>query len=335
MSTRGADGRWLTVQLSEGYVQAVGMESKTLIEASTITLSDSDSDGVTDTFTCTTVALTTETNTDNIAVYFSTADRLDNEGATDAWRIEPVTITINPGGTVTVRGRSWLVVKPISYEGVGNTHGVFSPIDPTVALNYVSTVSIYRRRTDGDGITTATSQAKLIWETFPFPNWGGCCGGTTMSYTGSSTDPASIAEAVARCGIRNSILGEVNPADSTYDATNLQWNSISWGICKPPDKVTVRYFSGFPLTDRQMNKQYQTIVARLAAAELAERICACDIANRELFKWQFDHALASGMANERYNVSQNDLDNPIGTKSGHIYAWKNINLLRQSIGIPL
>ncbi len=60
-----------------------------------------------------------------------------------------------------------------------------------------------------------------------------------------------------------------------------------------------------------------------AAAELARPICACDSANKELYRWQFDLATATSEA-EQYQLDLTDLANPIGTRRGHVAAWKQI-----------
>lgn len=315
------DGRWMTVNATEGKIQAVGQETLTLIGTATITYSDADGDGLSDTFTATTVATTTETDSDDIDVYFGSADRLDNESANDNWKIAPVQKTINGNGTVTVRGRAWLLVKPILYEGLAATQG--SPIDPTVAANFVTSVEVYRHYTNPDGTTVDTSQAVLIWETAAYPNFAQCCGGTVVSLT-NTTDPASYYQAVARAGIRNAETGELNPAAASYDATNAVWSAVTWGLCVPPDRVRTRYKAGQPLVRGEMTRQLQTIVARLACAELVVRPTACDVANREFYRWQFDLARAAGNNDEQYRISNQDLNNPLGTRAGQVQAWKYV-----------
>ena len=327
MSNRGSDGRWLTVRLKEGHTQEVGVETLTLIEDSTVSFSDSDGDGVNDTFTLTTIATTTETDKSKIAVYFKAADRLDSDSVGDSWRILPVKVTINGNGTVTVKGKSWLLVKPIEYEGVDVVG-----LDPATMTKFVTSLEVYRRWTNGGGNTTATSQAVLTWETFPYPHWAyPCC--DAAIYSDGTTDPASIADSIARCGIRDSTLGIVNPAKAVYDSSSGLWNAVSWGVAKPPDKVTVRYLSGWPLVNGEMDRKWQIVVARLAAAELAGKICACDTANRELYRWQFDLARSAGVNDEQYSISQNDLDNPLGTRAGQVAAWKVAKNERILIGV--
>ena len=138
----GADWRWLTVPAGEGYVQAAGVESLTLLGTPVLAYSDPDGDGLSDTWTLT--IATSITDISQIAVYYAAADRLSSAPAGDDWRILPVTITI-AGGVATIRGRSWQVVKPILYEGF-----VSDKLDPNPApltTTFVATLDVYSRTT--------------------------------------------------------------------------------------------------------------------------------------------------------------------------------------------
>lgn len=316
--------RWLNVQLPDGgYVQALGVEAKTHLGDAVVTLSDEDGDGVSETFTTAAVA-TTETDTDNIAVYFITADRLDDD--LDRWRIEPVQVTIS-GGSVIIKGKAWQIVKPIQYEGVDE-----DSLDPATAGVLAASLAIYTRKTNPDGATASTSQAKLIWETEPYPAWAVCCGSDTAF--DDELDPAALATATARAGIRDARTGLVYFGRATYNATVGQWQAVDWGLCRPPDRVTLRYLAGYACTRGEMDKRFQVAVARLAAAELARPICACDRANRELYRWQYDLAQSSGNDDEAYGFSpEADLNNPFGTRRGHVHAWKFVQSHRLSTGM--
>lgn len=328
-------GRWLGLKLDERKVQEVGIEATSTVEVNVaVTYSDSDGDGLEDTFTLTTAGTTTETDEDKIAVYFNSADRLDNEGIGDEWRILPVQITINGDGTVTVRGRKWLLARPIKYEGVG-TDGQFGTLDPDTAANFATTLDVVRRYTQTTGTGVSTSQGVLYWETKPQLNLAYCCGcdGDTPDVVDDETDPASYWEAIARVGIRNAEMGFLTPGAAVYDSTNAVWTSTSWGLCRPPDRILVRYLAGEPLVDGEMDRELQRVVARLACAEAASRITACDTANREFYRWQLDAAMVEG--HDRLQVSPGDLDNPLGTRAGHIYAWRYIEKHRILGGIAV
>ena len=331
----GSDGRWLDIQLTEGEVRAVGVETVASISTGVaVTYADTDGDGIDDTFTVT--AATTITDTSQIAVYFSSGDRFNGWGKTTAlspfWRLLPVQISIS-GGTVTVRGPKQLCVKPIKYEGAVNIGA--NGLDPGTAGNFVTTLDIYRRYTATDGNTVSTSQAVITWETRPSHGWWCCCSGCTGvsdPYSGSPYDIAATANAVARVGIRDSRHGLITAAQESYDATTGIWSNLDWSVCSTPDRVTVRYLAGFPLaSDGQMQEPYRTIVARMAAAELSRPVCGCDSANRELYRWQFEVS-QTARGDELFAISPEDLANPFGTRRGHIYAWKYVRKLQQTPG---
>lgn len=324
-------GQFISVQLPRGQVQAIGVESLTLIGNANVARTDADGDGLAESFSVT--IATTETDPLKIAAYFTSTDRLDSEPVGDRWRVQPVSVTIS-GGNAVIRGKSWLVVRPILYEGV-DVSDTGNNIDPTVAANFATQLAVYVRTTNPNGETVSTSQAVLEWETEPAHGWWCCCGcQSSSSLTGGYTDPASYAQAVARAGIRDAELGVVIPDAAVRNATTGVWSSLSWNTCREPDRARVRYLAGVALdANGQMNARWAKIVARLAAAELAERLCACDIANKELYRWQFDLARSAGANDESYQMSESDLDNPFGTARGHVQAWREVRNLRRVLGI--
>jgi hypothetical protein len=134
-------------------------------------------------------------------------------------------------------------------------------------------------------------------------------------------------------GIRDARHGLLTPAEAAYDSTTQTWSSLDWSVCAEPDRVSLRYLAGWPLgSDGQMQEPYRTIVARLAAAELSRPVCGCDAANRELYHWQFDIS-QTARGDELFGISQENLNNPIGTRRGHIQAWKFIMDQQQLTGI--
>jgi hypothetical protein len=135
--------------------------------------------------------------------------------------------------------------------------------------------------------------------------------------------------------ISDSRRGIVRYGAATYDATTDTWYSDNAGSCWPPQRMTISYLAGVPLVGNQMDPKWATIVARLAAAELARPVCACESANRELYRWQVDLARTGGNNDEQFGaISQTDLDNPLGgTRRGHIYAWRQIQHLRSMRGL--
>lgn len=321
-----ADGRWQNVRLSEGHIRNVGVETYELISGGlAVTYSDADGDNVEETFTVT--FATSVSDVDQLGLYFAEADRLDGEGVSERYRINPITIKL-ASGTATVKGRSWLLAPPIKYEGFAYDG---SGLDPAAVANKVTTIDVYRRYADPTGTTTGTSQAMLIWESEPYPPWAVCCGSTGLTFEDGRRDPAAEAYAIGRVQVRNAKLGEVGIGRATYDADTGQWNANEWGTYRQPDRVTIRYEAGVkidgvesPALQSVRKGDWDLIVARLACAEMPRRQFACEQANQEIYRWQFDLARASGANDEQYRISDSDLNNPLGTSAGAVYAWRQI-----------
>lgn len=318
-------GHWTSVETTEKYVLALGVETRAAIQAN-VAVVYSDPDGDTINELATLSIATTVTDPDQIEVYFDSTDRFDGSsipatgdiGDAGRFRIAPLTVRIS-GGTATIRGPSWLFVKPANQELGEN-------LDPADATNFATTVDIYRRYTDPDGTTTDTAQASLIWESAPCGDYWWCCG---------ATDPAALGQAIARAGIRDSRRGLVSLGPSAYDTAAATWAAAACGTPGyAPDRVTVRYRAGIALSGGITAEPWRTIVARLAMAELSERLCACATANRELARWQFDLARSSGANDEAYGaVSAADLDGPFGTRRGQVEAWKAVKNTRVIPGV--
>lgn len=336
----GADatGRWIAPRLpGAGYIQAIGVETLTLVgtvsvAGATLVFTDADGDGLYDTFIAT--IATAEDEPEKIAIYFAAADRLDGEGVGERWRIQPVSVAIS-GGTATIRGRLWLLVRPVLYQGVSPQPK--DPGDITATGPYAQSLQVYTRTTDPNGETATTSQATLVWETSPCHGWWCCCGGcTSPTYdpANSPGDPAAVAYGVSRAGLRDARLGIVGIGEAIRDATTGVWSAVPWGACREPDRFSVRLLAGYPLEDGYVDRKLQVVVARLAMAELGRGVSACDTANRELFRWQMDLSRSAGNNDQVFGfITREQLNNPLGTRRGHLFAWNQIRNLRLTPGM--
>lgn len=311
-------GGWVPITLEEGWVQNCGVETYALIHAGTaLVYTDEDGDGLKETFTIT--QATSVTDPDEIAVYFAAADRLDEDDAlSPRWRIEPVRVTIS-AGIATIKGKRWLVVRPVLYQVKS------SSIDPAIDANFITTCDVYHHYTATTGLdATQDSQSALIWESRPC-NW--------CNNVANSSDPASEGWLAGRCGIRDSYNGIVVPAEAVYNPTTLTWAypGDCFSGCGEPDRVLIRYLAGYPLANGWMDKQFRTLTARLAAAELQRAICGAEVSNRSLAYWQFDVSRVNNT--EEYQISLESLNNPLGTRRGHIYAWQQMIGLARTVGL--
>lgn len=313
ISPADAAGHAAAVRLPDcAYVQALGTPVYTSIDdAAVVTYSDADGDGLNDTATWS--VSTTVTDAAQLGAYVPVAERPGLDTAlSEAWRIQPAQVTI-AGGVATFKAPAWIMVKPLRYEGVST-----QPLDPTASSNFLATVDVQRRAPDG------AQQATLIWEQLPYPSWA-------WGQPSGTTDPAALATASARVTIRDGRLGLVAPIEAIYDTTTGLWSQAWWNICdwRMPDRVVINAYAGYPLAGQQMDPLYATTVFRLALAELARPVCACDQANKERYEWQLDLARTGGNADEAFGaISAEDLSNPLGTRRGHVAAWRLIKRLR-------
>ena len=302
----GSDGRWLSVELPDGEIQAVGVETITLLGVETVLYADLDGDGLWDQAT---IQITdSDTPLDEIAVYVETADRSDGSDRSERWRIHP-SIATRSGTTVTIRLAAWQCVRPVLYEGA--LAGMLNGLEPTTQSNYLASVDVCRRRCDPSGTTVTTAQATLIWESAPYP-WCACP---------TSSDPAATAEAIARVGIRDARLGIVTPAQAVYDTTNATWASADcwgWWGCRPPDRVEVRYLAGRALVANAVASPWDRLIVGMACAMLARPLAGCVDTASMVNRWQTDVTRAAG--GETFQA-QPRANNPFGSRLGQIEAW--------------
>ena len=312
LSSADAKGRWLSVDLRNRRVRTIGAMTLTLIGNAAVTLSDLDSDGLDETFTIS--IATTVADPEQIAVYFTSADRYDGSAVSERWRVQPVSVTIS-GGTATIAGRAWTIVRPVLHEGVA-----VNALNPDTAGVLASSLAVYRRAVD------TTQQGEFLWETSPGAGCSDCDGDGTDD--NNALDPSAYTTLPARYIIRNAEIGTVAGEAAYYDATNAEWQANGWPVAYAPERARVHYVAGAAAENGQMSTRMKAIVARLAAAELARPICGCTVANRELARWQFDLAFSGGSENnETYQIGFADLENPFGTRRGQVWAWKQLQEL--------
>jgi hypothetical protein len=314
-------GRGL-LTLQEGKVRQVGTLAISQIGEGAADLSDSDHDGLDDTFT----ALISDSTTSpaDVRIYFAAADRYDDSQDLDYWEIRPVKVTRLNATTLQAVGRSWLLVKPYRYDGVGNPVG-YNPdltglnssgaLDPSDPDTYVANVAFYKRTISATGVATLTNDTA----------------GTITSYTLSAE-------------IGNHETGQVlvqpQPGQGIPCFCGCGWNwNWPWGFgifgfypsgqpcyTQPVQQVTISYEAGADIAN------WKTIITRLALAELMRAICACEDANKEVYRWQQDLArvgTSNGIGSgESFRVDTKALANFFGTRAGQVDAWRQVRNLR-------
>lgn len=317
----GGQGRWLNVQLPDAEILALGPAAETDNATELLTYSDEDSDGIYETATAT-ATVTSGTTADEVFARFLAVDC----GPVAPPEIVPRSIDV-VGTTATLIFWSYDLVRPIRYQGV-----TIQALDPgngaaPAATVCAPSIEVFRRRADPTGTTLNTAMAVLTWETTPFPWWAWCCSGA-----GDSGDPAAVAQAIARCVIRDAHNGIVAFGEASYDATTQQWQAVcDWTMCRPPDRITLRYQAGLALEGTEIASQARSVYANLASAELARGVCACDGANHAIYDAQKDLS-QTGATNDLY-AQPEDFTNPIGSRRGQIAAWRYLSDQQRLVGL--
>lgn len=283
----------------EGYIQALGAEVLTTLGTPAVTLTDEDGDGLLDTFTATLTTALTADPAGTLAVFVPESDRPPRQR--HDWQIKPATIsTALNGGVydVTVTGPSRLIVKPGKYEGIKPEPA--SVLDANDPANYLSTIAIVRRTVDADRIVS----------------------GITPASATLGTPTARILDA------KNGII-----------QLGALWCG-AWRDCQflytpqAPRKATIALLAGLPLqADGDLASDWQESVARLAAAEVTGVPCACDAANQWLGYWRTDISRVDPA--KEFAFKEQALNNPFGTRRGHIAAWNDIKHLGFARGLAL
>lgn len=301
-------GLGASIKYPYGHLITLGTEVLTLLESDvSVVTEDRDGDGLEETFS---VTFSTDIlDVSQFALFFNVDDR-NGDGPLDEYEVRPFTRVIMEAGEVTIEGGAWLLVRPIRYEGF-NTYGL-NPEDVGVLA---ATLDVYLRT------TACENQVNLIWNSTEHPCF--------------SLEPCPDVEAGAGSTtglvtIQHAEIGLLSSQYTVFNTNTNSWCSGTLDICQPfPQWMRVNALAGYRADAMgRMSRQWQEIVARLASAELVRVISGCEHACREIQRWQFDVSRAAGANDEQYAVSQEDLANPIGTRMGQVYAWRQVRNLR-------
>jgi len=324
--------QWPAVRTEEGYVRELGTRGLDFLGEAPVTFEDQDGDGLNETFVAILPLPVDQLLPlgDEVAVYFAAADRLGDEVG-ERWRVSPLKVRLDrDANTIVVSGRAWLLGRPALYQRFHTVALDDLSLDPGDSATFVQSLELYRCYTETEGTTLESAQAVLIWESSPGSDCVYACSG--LDFGSGYYDPAARAYAIGRAQVRHSRLGEVAFGAALYDEVSATWRRMF--VRRPPDRVLLRYYAGYD--GSSCAGRWDEVICRLAASELSATICECDKVNERLTRWQFDRArLASEVTDKAYMLSRDDLNNPLGTKAGAIYAWKRVKQLCLVRGISV
>lgn len=287
-------------------------------DAVTVTYSDPDGDGFNELATVT--AATSLTDACEIKVYFT------SKAGAQEWEIRPAKTKTVSGGSFTATFDSWQLINPDLWEALTTEVEGNRAISLTASV-YVSTVDVYREYTD-----FTEPSAEFSWE--PEPSRGlvfpcSSCGGSGCLACENTTQDGCL-------HVRDVERGIVVPTPATYDEDEASWQGASWTECREPDTVKIWYYAG-ELSERYLRGETHEplsdylahTIAMLATGRLERDICACNNAHVLARDWRKD--LAFSDETDSYQISEDDLDNPFGTKKGEVMAWKRVSRLSTQV----
>lgn len=291
------------VGLPFGYVHGGGILARAEIDpGAAVTRTDEDGDGVKETFTVS--VATALTDSEEIALYYTAADR-NNLPLGETWRIRPVNVAIS-GGTATITGHASLLVVPDKTLAVDPAE-----LNVTLDANYVTAVAVYRVYRDTTAAEATPNQGWAIWN--------------AVSQNPCTSTPC-VPSTRAICVDESFTEGRQVYVSYPDPSTCVHW--------RKPDRIRVKYLAGVPREQGRMARMYADAVAHLATAWLPADKCGCERSQRILHWWR---ALPNDDEREtgRRPVTFDEIMMPFGERRGAVYAWKLVRELKQHRAVSL
>ena len=309
-------GHFKSLKLRWGKFIEAGQRAISLVGTATtaggsLVYSDADGDGYSETATI--VLPTTLTDECEIKVYFA------GHAGDPAWEIRPARSKVIAGGNVTIVFWAWQLFSPALWETFTTTAG-FSAIPITTPGSYVASVLVYREYTD-----FTEESAQFFWEPIGVPVLCICseCGGE-----GSGCPACNFTTQDGCIHVRDLDNGIVVPQVAAYSGDTGSWEPSSLSVCRAPDLVRIWYRAGDRSQENiaesncdPLSNYWAKIIAELATARLSKPFCSCPAITARV---QYIQADLSFAGTESHMISENDLDNPFGTRRGEVMAWRKI-----------
>jgi hypothetical protein len=307
----GLDPRGDRKAIETNYAKVIspGVRAVTLIGTATtggssLVYTDEASDNFYETATVT--LPTTPTDPREIKAYFTGKD-----GEQD-WEIRvPRSVEIT-GGNVVMRFDSWLFIDPDLYEAYPPEAGL-DAIDVSTVSNFVTSVDVYREYTDSTAISAR------------FYRESSCtlCGGSGCATCARETQDGCF-------HARDPEVGIIVPTAGSYDATDAQWEQVSWTDGIEPDSLHIWYQAGEQgqkykksLTTDPLSDFWAQTIAWLATTRLERPLCGCtNVTN--LHTW-LTTDLSRNTQEQSFFNPEVMLRNPFGTMRGEMATWRRVH----------
>lgn len=283
-----------------GMVIEPGRRASTFIDSPAIVWVDNDGDTYTEIAQVT--FATTVTNEEELHVYYPSKNGADN------WEIRPLNSITVAGGVATIEFSRALVPLEDLVEKIPTDDAPHVGIDGDLDANFLTEVDIYRVYTD------VSQQINFYYD----PSFS------------CTTVPCNVPTETGCAYVRDSRRGILAYQRSTWDAATESWDSASWQY-GPPAKAVVYYRAGkqdsrqtYPTI--QMDEGLERMIVFYALSLLDTELCGCDNTKKI---WQYQTRDFARITDaERFVMSWNALDNPLGTTFAAMRLWKHIQPLR-------
>lgn len=263
---------------------SLGKRGQTLIQSSVpVVYSDPNNIGVQDTAT---ITVNTSITNDEIKLYFRTTDGAKAAGDY-RYEVEPIEVTNNGAGVVTITGHRALFVKPSNWArqytyGDPNYKDI-NILDTSDANNFVQAVDVYRVYVDtSDNIELLSADNTLL-----------------QTYTGDVID---------------------------YELSAFRMGDLCASVCwdKYPAKIRVNYYAGSPLVNSMIDTDlYESLVA-YACGLMESKLTKMNYWTLEI--WQrWNSYLVETIGSAVVPVAtQSQSNSNYGAKRGQIKAWETV-----------
>ncbi len=283
-----------------GMLIEPGRRASTFIGSPVIVWVDNDGDTFTEIAQIT--FATTVTEEQELHVYYP------DKGGEDSWEIRPLNSITIAGGVATIEFHRSLIPLEDLVEKIPTDDNPHVGINGDDDANFLADVDVYRVYTD-------TSQQITFYYD------------PSLSCT---TVPCNVPTETGCAYIRDARRGIVAYQRADWNVTTSSFDSASWDF-GPPAKAVVYYRAGkqdsrqlYPAI--QMDEALERMIVFYALSLLDTELCGCDNTKNI---WQYQtRDLARITDSERYVMSWNALDNPLGTTFAAMRLWKHIQPLR-------
>lgn len=313
--TRGINirGQRVAVRTHFGKIIQGGRRAVSPIELGTaIAFSDEDGDSYNETATIT--VATTLTDVNQIKVYF-----VDENGDPD-WEVRTPRTKTLVGGVFTATYFSWQLIQPALFDALTPAAGKLTVLKLTDDI-YETNVDAYREFAD-----FTQPSAQFFFERRPRNLFSFLC----PSCNGDGCPACTLRVQDGCLFPRNVDQGYATPVPATFNPTTGEFEEDLFTDCRAADQVKLWYVAGDidqrflqGLTNDPLKLYWAEAITWMTVARLPRPLCNCGRVEK-LVEWLRTDLADTQPDGVGHTLSENNLDNPFGTRRGEVKAWRRV-----------